>query len=346
MLTPILNALRPDDFLIINNKSLRILNHFAGTSYSSSLTDYPAANATGHELIRALTEEMQLAEVVSLRPADRFDMFSHWLVALKKYFETRYWKIAPGKGAWQWDEWRQDGFIAIGWDELGDISNLSRMEFETRRDELLAQHDDWTKQQLNQVWTFAQINEGDRIVANRGTDMVLGLGTIIGPYEFVPGVELGHRRLVHWDDLTPRQVRERGWVKALRKLGREKFESIQEAPPVTDDRVQEDKPTENYEPIIKVRAVLWKKLVGIDIRVMSGEEQQSRQGGGAQPDLRLRRTLVPDQKVVQFVTNNDKAELHDSYPVHVTITQRPRPEAASDGIVGSMPDWLRGRRSR
>jgi len=37
---------------------------------------------------------------------------------------THYWKIALGKDAWQWQNCRDKGFIAMGWDELGDISNF------------------------------------------------------------------------------------------------------------------------------------------------------------------------------------------------------------------------------
>jgi hypothetical protein len=32
MLTPIISALRPDDFLLINNKSRRVVNYFASTT--------------------------------------------------------------------------------------------------------------------------------------------------------------------------------------------------------------------------------------------------------------------------------------------------------------------------
>jgi len=161
MLTPILNALRPDNFLIINSKPQQTFNYFAGKSYGSSLVEYPALNAVGHELIADVAEEMaeqlRQADVAEMRDTDRFDMFSHWLVAVKKYKfpSTRYWKIAPGADAWQWQECREKGFIAIGWEELGDVSNLSRAEFDSRRDEVIAEHNDWTKAGVNQVWTYA-----------------------------------------------------------------------------------------------------------------------------------------------------------------------------------------------
>ncbi|MGB8689153.1 MAG: AAA family ATPase [Microcoleus sp.] len=85
MLTPILNALRPDDFLAINDKSIQVINYFANTSYSKKLIDYSSANLTGRELIKELTKEMHQTGVPSLRDDDLFDMFCHWLVEVKKY---------------------------------------------------------------------------------------------------------------------------------------------------------------------------------------------------------------------------------------------------------------------
>jgi 5-methylcytosine-specific restriction enzyme B len=85
MLTPILNALRPDDFLAINDKSIQVINYFANTSYSKQLIDYFSANLTGHELIKESTKEMHQTGVPSIRDDDLFDMFSHWLVEIKKY---------------------------------------------------------------------------------------------------------------------------------------------------------------------------------------------------------------------------------------------------------------------
>ena len=146
--------------------------------------------------------------------------------------EVRYWKVAPGREAWNWEECRDGGFIAVGWEELGDLSRLSKSEFEMRRDQLVAKHDDWTSTGVDQVWTFSHIiEEGDRVMANRGTTEVLGIGTVTGPYHFVPGIRHGHRLPVRWDDLTPRQIREGGWRRTLLELDRRKFEEIAGVPP-------------------------------------------------------------------------------------------------------------------
>jgi hypothetical protein len=233
MLTPILNALRPDDFLLVNTKSRQVINYFAGTGFSLGLRDYPGTNDAGRGLIAVLGEVMKPASSLNMRACDLFDMFSHWLVAVKgPPWEMGFWKIAPGDDAWHWGECREKGFIAIGWDGLGDLSGLSRGEFDARRDELLAKDPDYTKQGIEQAWKFSRIDEGDRVVANRGTKEVLGIGTVTGPYYFVPGVRHGHRLPVKWDDVTVRGVDEGGWRRTLIELDREDFDAICQAPPV------------------------------------------------------------------------------------------------------------------
>jgi len=239
MLTPILNSLRPDYFLLINNKPRQVINYLAHTAYGQRLTDYPDINNAGRALIQQLSNAMHQFDVPSIPDDDLFDMFCHWLAAIKKFSfrAVRYWKIAPGENAWNWDACREGGFIAIGWDELDDVAGLSRNEFNARRDQLTATQKGWSKSGVDQVWTFARIQEGDRIVVNRGTAEVLGIGTVVGPYYFVAGQRHGHRLPVVWDDLTPRQVDEYGWRRTLVELDSPKFEAICSAPPL---EIQQD----------------------------------------------------------------------------------------------------------
>jgi 5-methylcytosine-specific restriction protein B len=85
MLISILNALRPDEFLLLNKESLQVINYFANASYSQKLIDYPVVNVTRHYLIKDLAKEMHQPGVPALRDDDLFDMFCHWLVAVRKY---------------------------------------------------------------------------------------------------------------------------------------------------------------------------------------------------------------------------------------------------------------------
>lgn len=426
MLSPILNALRPDDFVLINNKSRQVVNYFAGTAYNLPLIEYAKTNATARSLIAELSNDLRKAGLPDVHDTDLFDMFSHWLVGVKKYFrksilelappfsemfaksqeaewafdllketaerlgvqgpddeiaaftlrkrsgeyllrmsfgnwlvlgftglnkslkyidvalftqdadfksswsgkfkqsenersvslysmpvesinsfeesllpifyetldvisnrfkkwkrsnirnrsnsevaeavfdlekriqllsqgntpddpiggdeieeteivggengnaesEPQYWKIAPEAGARLWSRWRDEGYISIGWHELGDLSGITRDEFDARRDELIALHSNWTEEGCEQVWKFSNIQKGDRIVANRGTSQVLGIGTVTGPYYFIEDVEHGHRIPVHWADTTLRIINEPGWRRTLIKMAKEKFERI------------------------------------------------------------------------------------------------------------------------
>jgi 5-methylcytosine-specific restriction protein B len=100
---------------------------------------------------------------------------------------------------------------------------------------LVATHADWTIVGTNQVWTFAQIQEGDRIVANRGTTEILGIGSVIGPYYYIDGQRHGHRLPVRWDDTTLRQIEKGGWRRTLIELDQAEFEALSQAP---SDEVQ------------------------------------------------------------------------------------------------------------
>jgi 5-methylcytosine-specific restriction enzyme B len=84
-LTPILNALRPNQFLSLNNKSISVINYFTDRLYGQELLDYQTINVKGRNLIQELAKDMHQTGAPSLRDDDLFDMFCHWLVDVKKY---------------------------------------------------------------------------------------------------------------------------------------------------------------------------------------------------------------------------------------------------------------------
>ncbi|KAB1980803.1 McrB family protein [Streptomyces triticiradicis] len=111
------------------------------------------------------------------------------------------WKIAPGERGRLWDECRTDGVIRVGWEQVGDLG--------------LYQSDTDLKQALDAHWpgksggsltlarrllAFRDLEEGDRIVANRGVDEVLATGTVSGNYRFeADRQEFQHTVPVDWD---------------------------------------------------------------------------------------------------------------------------------------------------
>ncbi len=236
-----LHRVFPERFTIFNNKSreaYQILG-LLPKKKPHGVFEYGLINEAARKLVAYRPDALNL---------NRADAMTHFLLGTEEGKEAlesvesnkmnddataekadkliHYWKIAPGEQARKWDEWRDNGFIGIGWEELGDVSQLSRTEFKKKRDELVAQYPDWNKGGVDQVWKFSRIKEGDRIIANKGTTEVLGIGTVTGSYYFVSGVEYGHRLPVEWDDVRPRQVEKAGWRRTLIELDRDDFEVI------------------------------------------------------------------------------------------------------------------------
>lgn len=244
MISPFLNAIDPERFTIFNSKSRRALNHFAGTDFSPNLASYPEANEKLLAWTKELGDLLVIPEHPDLRPHEAFDMFAHWLVAERKYFDEapdigdepehprRIWKIAPGENADHWQEWLSAGIAAIGWNDLGDLSEVSRKEFDARVARAVAANagkQGWSKVALRQVWRFRNLRKGDVVVANRGTKQVAGIGEVTGGYRFDASSELGHQVGVKWTDTSPREVSKPGWKRTLIELDEVELEGILEA---------------------------------------------------------------------------------------------------------------------
>jgi 5-methylcytosine-specific restriction protein B len=162
-----------------------------------------------------------------------------------------YWKVAPGERARLWQQCRDGGYIAIGWDELGDLGGMDRDAFSARLEKTLASNPTWKKAGVQQAWRFLNIPIGARIVANDGTKRVVGIGTVTGPYQFVEdGKEFAHRLPVRWDDLRERVVDQPGWVRTVRQLSHAAFTAIVDAPSPGEQRETprpEAKPAERLD---------------------------------------------------------------------------------------------------
>lgn len=190
--------------------------------FQEEFRDRPPSSAW-YATIRGLAH--QLRDAFAHRKAkDMVDIQSAIFIAGQKG-GTRYWKISPKEGARLWDDWREGGYASIGWEKLGDVSELTRAQFDSKRRAIEQEDKGYTSRGAGQVWPFSRIREGDQIVANRGMSEVVGIGTVTGPYTFIPDTVHGHRLPVHWADLRPRKV-QKSWSKTLIPLSREEFQEI------------------------------------------------------------------------------------------------------------------------
>ena len=116
--------------------------------------------------------------------------------------EARVWLLAPGPGARHWDEFQQEGIIAIGWDDVGDLR-----EYPTRESihEKLRDLYDWTNPFHNSMacYQFAhEMRPGDHVVVKQGRKLFLGRGVVQSEYKFDESrPEFRHTRRVRWESV-------------------------------------------------------------------------------------------------------------------------------------------------
>lgn len=111
----------------------------------------------------------------------------------------RYWLYSPGEKASKWDEFRNAGIAAIGWDDLGDLKQYkSKSEISQK----LTEHgygENPTNNRLT-LWNFAnEIKVGDVLFIKKGNTDILGKGIVISPYYFdASRPDFNHTLKVKW----------------------------------------------------------------------------------------------------------------------------------------------------
>ncbi len=117
-------------------------------------------------------------------------------------------KIAPGEGARFWDDCRKNGYICVGWGQIGDLRQFAdkeafRAAFAEEFGEGYNNHEPTISRKANEVWTLRELRPGDIVVANQGVSRVLGVGEILDPaYDFQQDPardEYSHLIRVKWD---------------------------------------------------------------------------------------------------------------------------------------------------
>lgn len=102
---------------------------------------------------------------------------------------TRYWVISPEDSreteifntALDFD--LSNNTIAIGWEELGDVTKLSKEELDIKYRKINIQESKQVQtKNINIIWNFFhEIQEGDVIISRRGRNKILSTGKVIGP---------------------------------------------------------------------------------------------------------------------------------------------------------------------
>lgn len=186
----------------------------------------------------------------------------------------RYWRIGTtsGKtGSSFWQMMLDRSCIAVGWPKLGDISWLeskkeSREKLKAMLEEKHPNHHSAIGRDCSQLVQFVlEIAEGDIVLAADGMT-ILGIGRVVGGYEFHSEFEFPHQRQVEWltaDEWQMPQSSE-GLQSTVRELG--KFDENVLAIEQHIQAPVENKPASKGNESTTKRPV---RLIGIPGRIQS-----------------------------------------------------------------------------
>ncbi|TLP79229.1 AAA family ATPase [Maribacter sp. ACAM166] len=99
--------------------------------------------------------------------------------------DTKYWLYAPGENAEKWNEFYEEGIMALGWDNLGDLKNYSSKPQIVER---LQELDNSTGSKKNDATANDEFTNhmsiGDVVFVKNGRGALLGYGIVASDYMF------------------------------------------------------------------------------------------------------------------------------------------------------------------
>ena len=99
--------------------------------------------------------------------------------------ETHYWMYAAGYGSERWEDYYRQGIMAIGWGEIGDLSEYDSKE---AMKAVMKETYDPSKSYRNAghaTWQFAnEMKPGDVIFVKRGQHEIVGRGVVTSDYRY------------------------------------------------------------------------------------------------------------------------------------------------------------------
>jgi len=120
-------------------------------------------------------------------------------------------KIAPGENAVYWEDCLRNGYICVGWDDVGDLR-----EFEDKpafRDAFRQSYpydgnNALSGRKANELWTLIELERGDLVFANHGISKILAVGEVQEPGYFwnKEREEFCHCVHVKWDTGLAREI--------------------------------------------------------------------------------------------------------------------------------------------
>lgn len=107
------------------------------------------------------------------------------VLADEEVSSLHYWIYAPGDNACKWDEFYEAGIMAIGWGEIGDLSEFtSKDEMKQKMKECYGQEYSY-KNDAHATWQFIhEMKKGDIVFVKKGMYQIIGRGIVTSDYEY------------------------------------------------------------------------------------------------------------------------------------------------------------------
>ena len=158
--------------------------------------------------IWALTEKGMNCEMTEQYASD---IFQKWVEILKNRRDEKnpdeaedsqvhFWMYAAGENSRLWEGFYEEGIMAIGWDEIGDLSDYAdRDEMITAMKEKIADEKSYKNDSLA-TWQFVNtMNIGDIVYVKKGMSKVVGRGVIKSEYIYdATRDEYKNTRKIEW----------------------------------------------------------------------------------------------------------------------------------------------------
>ena len=123
--------------------------------------------------------------------------------------KKNHWVIACGINSNQWDNFKDNNLIAIGWDSLGDLSKFkSKQEiFEKLKDERSENDPDPRNDALCCYDFVNSMKVNDIVFVKKGTSKLVAYGKIIGDYKYDENLgEYRNIRSVEWINIKENEI--------------------------------------------------------------------------------------------------------------------------------------------
>jgi 5-methylcytosine-specific restriction protein B len=190
---------QPDKYLTIDRNTVSYLRNLGVSTEIRTLQDYNnTINEARAKTNMRLYEISHVAYMENVYEIDNTDEVQDKNTPYSSL--VRYWIYAPGSSAKYWDLYYNEGIMALGPNELGDLTRyVSRESIIDKLREFRNPEGSHKNDSLG-TWQFLTLMKpGDIVIAKKGTGIFLGYGVVESEYYYDPNrTDYHHLRRVKW----------------------------------------------------------------------------------------------------------------------------------------------------